>query len=41
MVVLLYLLGFHLGYPVLKGFNFRGGIHMRNSLISLWLALSL
>ncbi|MBR9650820.1 amino acid ABC transporter permease [Thalassovita aquimarina] len=34
-------LGFHLGYPELKGFNFRGGIHMRNSLIALWLALSL
>ncbi len=34
-------LGFHLGYPELKGFNFKGGIHMRNSLIALWLALSL
>ncbi len=40
-VILLYFLGFHLGYPELKGFNFRGGIHMRNSLIALWLALSL
>jgi general L-amino acid transport system permease protein len=28
-------------YPELKGFNFTGGIHMRNSLIALWLALSL
>ncbi|WP_323785935.1 ABC transporter permease subunit [Thalassovita sp.] len=34
-------LGFHLGYPALKGFNFQGGTHMRNSLIALWLALSL
>jgi len=34
-------LGFHLGYPHLKGFNFKGGIHMRNSLIALWIALSL
>ncbi len=40
-IVLLYALGFHLGYPELKGFNFRGGTHMRNSLIALWLALSL
>ncbi|ALG89189.1 MULTISPECIES: amino acid ABC transporter permease [Actibacterium] len=38
--VILILLGFHLGYPALKGFNFQGGIHMRNSLIALWLALS-
>ncbi|WP_264212209.1 amino acid ABC transporter permease [Leisingera thetidis] len=34
-------LGFHLGYPELKGFNFQGGTHLRNSLIALWLALSL
>ena len=34
-------LGAHFNYPELKGFNFRGGIHMRNSLIALWLALSL
>ncbi len=39
-VALLAYLGFHLGYPELKGFNFSGGIHMRNSLIALWLALS-
>ncbi|ARC90011.1 amino acid ABC transporter permease [Rhodovulum sp. MB263] len=38
--VLLAGLGFHLGYPELRGFNFRGGIYMRNSLIALWLALS-
>ncbi|MFT7522511.1 MAG: general L-amino acid transport system permease protein [Candidatus Paceibacteria bacterium] len=30
-----------LQYPELKGFNFTGGFHMRNSLIALWLALSL
>ncbi len=41
VAVLLFLLGFTLGYPELRGFNFRGGIHMRNSLIALWLALSL
>lgn len=39
--ILLFILGFHLGYPALKGFNFQGGIYMRNSLIALWLALSL
>ena len=41
LIVLLVALGFHLGYPVLKGFNFQGGTYMRNSLIALWLALSL
>ncbi len=41
MIILLSVLGFHLGYPELKGFNFSGGTHMRNSLIALWLALSL
>ena len=39
--ILLWILGFHLGYPALKGFNFQGGTHLRNSLIALWLALSL
>lgn len=39
--VLLVVLGFHLGYPELQGFNFQGGTYMRNSLIALWLALSL
>lgn len=39
--VLLYILGFYLGFPELKGFNFKDGIHLRNSLIALWLALSL
>ncbi len=40
-VIVLAFLGFYLGYPVLKGFNFSGGTHFRNSLIALWLALSL
>ncbi len=40
-VIVLVALGFHLGYPALKGFNFQGGTHLRNSLIALWLALSL
>ncbi|MCI2394420.1 ABC transporter permease subunit [Aliiroseovarius sediminis] len=40
-LLVLTILGFHLGYPELKGFNFRGGIHLRNSLIALWVALSL
>ncbi|MFA8386402.1 MAG: amino acid ABC transporter permease [Pelagibaca sp.] len=30
-----------LDYPSLQGFNFQGGIFMRNSLISLWFALSI
>ncbi|MFC6688499.1 amino acid ABC transporter permease [Jhaorihella thermophila] len=41
LLVVLWWLGFHFGYPELKGFNFRGGTHLRNSLIALWLALSL
>ncbi|WP_212523656.1 ABC transporter permease subunit [Actibacterium sp. MT2.3-13A] len=41
VIVLLAGLGFHLGFPALKGFNFQGGIYMRNSLLALWLALSL
>jgi general L-amino acid transport system permease protein len=41
VLVVLIALGFHLGYPELKGFNFQGGTYMRNSLIALWLALSL
>ncbi len=41
IAALLYALGFHLGYAELKGFNFKGGTHLRNSLLALWLALSL
>jgi general L-amino acid transport system permease protein len=28
-------------YPELGGFNYQGGIYMRNSLVALWLALSI
>jgi general L-amino acid transport system permease protein len=34
-------LGFHLGMPELKGFNFAGGTYMRNSFFAMWLALTL
>ena len=30
-----------LDYPVLKGFNFKGGIFARGSLVAIWLALTL
>ena len=40
LAILLVLLGFHLGWPELKGFNFAGGTYLRTSLIALWLALS-
>ncbi len=39
--VLLWGLGFDLGYPELRGFNFQGGTKIGNSLIALWLALTL
>lgn len=41
LVLLWFVLGAHLDLPELKGFNFGGGIHLRNTLIALWLALSL
>lgn len=41
LTLLLIALGFHLGYPELRGFNFQGGIHMRNSLIAMWLGLGI
>jgi len=34
-------LGFHLGYPELKGFNFVGGINVSNSLMTLAAALAI
>ena len=40
-IVLLYAMGFHLEYPALRGFNFSGGIQMRNSLIAMWIGLSI
>jgi general L-amino acid transport system permease protein len=39
-IALLFALGFHLEYPELRGFNFQGGIHLRNSFIAMWLGLS-
>lgn len=39
--LLMFLMGAHLQYPYVRGFNFTDGIHLRNSLIALWLALSL
>ncbi len=41
LAITLWALGTFLAYPELKGFNFTGGTHLRNSLIALWLALSL
>lgn len=40
LLVLKFALGFHLGLPELRGFNFVGGTHLRNSLIALWFALT-
>ena len=40
LVALKFALGFHLGLPELKGFNFAGGTYLRNSLIALWFALT-
>jgi general L-amino acid transport system permease protein len=39
--IVMFLMGAQMQYPYLKGFNFTDGIHLRNSLIALWLALSL
>ena len=41
LIALLLVLGFHLGYAELKGFNFQGGTFVRDSFIGLWIALSL
>lgn len=41
ILILLVALGFHLVSPELRGFNFSGGTHLRNSLIALWLALGI
>ncbi len=40
LVALKFALGFHLGLPELRGFNFAGGTFLRNSLIALWFALT-
>ncbi len=39
--IVMAVLGATLDYPELQGFNFSGGIHLRNALIALWFALSL
>lgn len=41
VVIFLWALGFHLEYPVLKGFNFQGGILVAHSFTALLIALSL
>ncbi|EIE49417.1 amino acid ABC transporter permease [Salipiger aestuarii] len=41
VAILFALMGAFLDLPSLQGFNFQGGIHLRGSLIALWLALSL
>ncbi len=33
-------LGVYLDYPELRGFNFAGGTHLRNSFLAMWLGLS-
>ncbi|TVQ04463.1 MAG: ABC transporter permease subunit [Roseinatronobacter sp.] len=41
-VILIFLaLGAHLEYPELRGFNFVGGTHLRNSLLAMWLGLGI
>lgn len=39
-ILLLNALGFHLGYPQLRGFNFQGGLQLGNALIAMWIGLS-
>ncbi|MEJ6399393.1 amino acid ABC transporter permease [Yoonia sp. 208BN28-4] len=39
--LVLFFLGATIVKPYLKGFNFSDGVHLRNSLIALWIALSL
>lgn len=41
VVAVLVALGFHMAYPRLQGFNFVDGINVSNSLMALWLALTL
>ncbi|OYX40568.1 MAG: amino acid ABC transporter permease [Rhodobacterales bacterium 32-67-9] len=41
IVALLFALGFHLEIPTLGGFNFSGGTLVSNSLMALWLGLTL
>ena len=39
--VLMILMGLYFDYPALKGFNFKGGLQIRGSLIALWFALAI
>jgi general L-amino acid transport system permease protein len=41
ILVLLIGMGFHLDYPVLQGFNFKGGLNVSHSFSALLIALSL
>src|SRR6056297_1560999 len=42
-ILIYFILGRPIGldYPALAGFNFQGGIHIRGSLIALWLGLAI
>ncbi|MDN5787282.1 amino acid ABC transporter permease [Pseudorhodobacter sp.] len=41
LILAMIAMGAHLELPVLKGFNFSGGLFVRNSFIAMWLALTL
>jgi general L-amino acid transport system permease protein len=41
VILLLVAMGFHLEYPVLKGFNFQGGISVAHSFTALVIALTI
>ena len=41
IILVFLLLGGHFDVPVLQGFNFTGGLQVSNSLVALWLALTL
>ncbi|MDO9637269.1 MAG: ABC transporter permease subunit [Pseudotabrizicola sp.] len=41
IILVLLALGTHLDSPSLQGFNFTGGLQVSNSLVALWLALTL
>ncbi len=39
--LLMVFMGLYFDYPALKGFNFKGGLQIRGSLIALWFALAI
>ena len=41
VAALMFFMGLHFDYPALKGFNFKGGLQIRGSLIALWFALAI